>query len=102
MIYKDKAFNQKNIALERIAKLFFEAEQSFREHPQLSKRYVEMARKLATRYKVKFNAEQKKLSCKKCNAYLKEGINCRVRLERGKIARTCLECGNVRRIVYRK
>jgi len=102
MGYKDKSFNQQKIAAERIVKLFIQAEESFMEHPELSKRYVEMARKLSTRYKVRFNSEQKKISCKNCNAYLKNGINSRIRLEHGKIVQTCLECKNVRRMIYKK
>jgi ribonuclease P protein subunit RPR2 len=102
MTYKDKSFAQQRIASERIAKLFEQAELSFKEHPELSKRYVEMARKLSTRYKVRFNSSQKKLSCKKCNAYLKDGINSRVRLEHGRLVQTCLECKNIRRTIYKK
>ena len=99
---RDKSFAQQNIALDRIKKLFVEAESSFREHPELSKRYVVLARKLSTRYKVKFTKEQKRLFCKGCNAYLKTGVNSRVRLEHGKLVRTCLECKHVRRTVYKK
>jgi len=99
---RDKSFNQETIALDRIKKLFSEAELSFKEHPELSKRYVVLARKLSTRYKVKFTKEQKKLFCKNCDAYLKTGINSRTRLEHGKIVQTCLECKHVKRMVYKK
>jgi ribonuclease P protein subunit RPR2 len=100
--HRDKSFNQQNIASDRIRKLFEQAELSFKEHPELSKRYVVLARKLSTRYKVRFTVGQKKLFCKKCNSYLKNGINSRIRLEHGKIVQTCLECKEVRRIVYKK
>jgi len=99
---KDKSFNQQEIASDRIRKLFEQAELSFTEHPELSKRYVVLARKLSTRYKVKFTREQKKFFCKNCNAYLKNGVNSRIRLEHGKIVQTCLECKGVRRFVYKK
>lgn len=98
----DKSFIQQSIASDRIAKLFGQAELSFREHPELSRRYVELARKLSTRYKVKFDKEQKKLFCKKCNAYLKTGINSRLRLVHGRIVKTCLGCKNVKRISYKQ
>lgn len=94
--------NFQKIALERIDKLFNQAEDSFKEHPELSKRYVILARKLSTRYKVKLNSEQKRAFCKNCNAYLKNGINSRTRLEKGRLIRTCLECKAVRRTVYKK
>ena len=99
---RDKSFNQQKIAFERIEKLFEQAALSFKEHPDLSKRYVALARKLSTRYKVRFTSEQKKNSCKKCNSYLKNGVNSRVRLANGKMIQTCLVCNNVRRMIYKK
>lgn len=102
MRYRDKSFNQQNLASIRIAKLFIEAENSFKEYPALSKRYIILARKLSTRYKVRLTSDQKKLFCKKCNSYLKNGINVRVRLERGVIVQTCLECLAIKRISYGK
>jgi ribonuclease P protein subunit RPR2 len=102
MTYKDKSFAQQKIALERITKLFEQAELSFKEHPELSSRYVVLARKLSTRYKVKFTSGQKRMFCKKCDAYLKNSINSRVRLVHGRLVLTCLECKNVRRMLYKK
>jgi len=102
MRYKDKSYNQQNLAIDRIIKLFNEAESSFRDHPELSKRYVFLARKLSTRYKVRFTSDQKRLFCKKCNSYLKNGINVRTRLEHGVIAQSCLECNSIKRISYGK
>jgi ribonuclease P protein subunit RPR2 len=93
--------NFQKIALDRIDKLFAQAEDSFKEHPELSRRYVVLARKLSTRYKVKFSSGQKRLFCKSCDAYLKEGINCKNRLIKDRIVRTCLECNAVRRIVHK-
>ena len=91
----------KRIAEERIVKLFVEAENMFNEYPNLSQRYVELARKIATRYNVRFNKDQKRLFCKNCNAYLKQGKNSTIRLQHGKIVLKCSECGYVRRWVYR-
>jgi len=102
MVYKDKALNQQKLALERIGKLFNEAEANFREHPDLSKRYMVLAQKLSTRYKVRLTKDQKRMFCKNCHAYLKTGINSKVRLTNGKRVQTCLECSSVKRIVYKK
>ena len=99
---RDKSFNQQKIACERIEKLFEQAEEVFKEHPKLSNRYVALARKLSTRYKVRFTAEQKRKSCKKCDSYLKNGVTSRVRLTKGKMVLTCLVCGNARRLIYKK
>jgi ribonuclease P protein subunit RPR2 len=90
------------IVVSRISKLFSEAEAMFKDHPELSKRYVILARKLSTRYKVKLNASQKRLFCKKCNSYLKNGVNSRVRLTSGKLVQTCLLCKAVKRMDYKK
>lgn len=100
MQYKDKSFNQQKIAADRIIKLLSEAESAFKEHPELSKRYIILARKLSTRYKVRLTFDQKKLFCKNCNSFLKNGINMRVRLEHGIIAQTCLRCSAIKRISY--
>jgi ribonuclease P protein subunit RPR2 len=100
--YNDAKFTAQKIASERITKLFLLAEQNFREHPELSRRYVQLARNISTRHKTKLTSEQKKLFCKNCNAYLKNGVNSRVRIVKGKIVTTCLGCKNVRRIIVRK
>ena len=100
--YRDKSFTQETLVHERIDKLFSEAESAFKEHPDLSKRYMVLARKLSTRYKVKFSVDQKKMFCKNCNAYLKTGVNSRIRLSGGKLVRTCLECNAVKRMNYKK
>jgi len=102
MSHKDKSYTQQIIARERIKKLFEQADLSFKEHPDLSSRYVVLSRKLSTRYKVKFTKEQKKMFCKNCNAYLRNGVNSMTRLAHGKIVQTCLECKAVKRILYKK
>jgi len=94
--------NFQRIASERIVKLFNQAESSFKGHPELSRRYVYLARKIATRYKVRFTKDQKGLFCKNCDAYLKNGINSQTRIVKGRIVRTCLECKHVRRTSYKK
>jgi len=100
--YRRKADSQKRIALERITDLFREAESNFNEYPALSRRYVVLARKIAMKYRVRFTRDQKKLFCKSCNAYLKQGTNSTVRIHKGMIILHCLECSHVRRFVYGK
>jgi ribonuclease P protein subunit RPR2 len=102
MKYKDKSYHQQSLAQERIVKLFNEAQNSFEEYPELSKRYVILAKKLSTRYKVRFTTNQKNLFCKNCNSFFKNGINVRIRLEHGVIVQTCLICNAVKRISYKK
>jgi ribonuclease P protein subunit RPR2 len=99
---RTKAPGYLKIASERISKLLSEADSGFKEHPELSKRYVYLARKISMKYKIKFTPEQKKLFCKKCNSYLRNGVSSRVRLEHGKIVTTCLGCGAMKRVLYKK
>ena len=93
--------SNKRKALERINELFLQAEENLGENPDLSKRYVVLARKLQARYKVRFTKEQKMCFCKRCNAYLRKGANATIRLSGKNIVLTCRECGFVRRFGYK-
>jgi len=90
------------IARERINILFREARKAFRVHPERSKRYVELAKKIGMRYNVRIPGSLKRRFCSKCGSYLKQGVNCRTRINRKKqaVAVTCLECGYVSRYPY--
>ena len=92
---------QKAIAKERIETLFAQAEEMFAQHPDLSKRYVVLARKIAEKYRIHFTKEQKQHFCKQCNAYLRQGANARVRLQHGTRVIRCLECNHLKRMNYR-
>ncbi|MBN2101908.1 MAG: ribonuclease P [Candidatus Aenigmarchaeota archaeon] len=98
----NKKMNQK-IAKERIRLLFSEAEGSFPEHPERSKRFIELARKIGTRHNVTLSAEMKKRFCKECGEYLVPGNNCIVRLdsEKKNIVIKCKKCGSIKRYPYK-
>jgi ribonuclease P protein subunit RPR2 len=96
---KDKA-QFKKIALERIHTLFEQARKQFSTEPALSKRYVELARKLQMRYKVKMPQEYKYRFCKSCGVYWMPSKTVRVRTKDGKVVHTCLKCKRIRRIHY--
>lgn len=85
---------QKRTAAERIEVLFGQAEA----RPKFARRYVVLARKLATRYKVPIPLRWKRRFCRKCDAFLVPGRNCRVRAREQRIVITCLDCGSVKRI----
>jgi len=91
----------KKIARERIVILFAQAEREFAKHPERAKRYVELARKIGMRYRVRLGRAD---FCRQCNAYLKPGVNCRFRLRRDRqaVVATCLACGHVSRHPYIK
>jgi ribonuclease P protein subunit RPR2 len=82
----------KEIARERVALLFHQAELAFPVHPERSNRYVELARKIAMRQRVRIDREFRRRFCHHCSAYLMPGQNMRVRVHRGNVVVTCLVC----------
>lgn len=88
----------KDIALQRIEKLFQYAFSLVKENPELSRKYILLARKIAMRARVHIPTRYKRIFCKKCNTPLIPGVNARVRLRQNRFSRitvTCLSCGNV-------
>lgn len=100
--HSQKPEKERKIASERIEKLFSEADNSFKTRPELSRRYVDLARKISMKYKVSIKPELKKRFCKHCHCYLKQGINCRVRLGEKQVIYYCLECKKYMRFPFRK
>ena len=92
----------KEIAKERINILMKEAEKEVKYHSERSKRYVELARKIGMRYKVRIPRKYKRRICPNCHAYLKPGVNCTVRLDPKNrcVVWKCLECGHEKRYPY--
>tara|TARA_Y100000310_G_C20473460_1_gene711230 strand:+ start:599 stop:901 length:303 start_codon:yes stop_codon:yes gene_type:complete len=85
------------LALERIYRLFELAEAEFSKHPERSKRYVEMARKLSKRNKATIPTELKNKFCKKCGAYLKEGKSSKHSTNGSFLLIECHGCEHVRK-----
>ncbi|MFB6158395.1 MAG: ribonuclease P protein component 4 [Candidatus Nanohalobium sp.] len=92
----------REIARERIDILFREAGEKFERHPELSRRYVEIARRIGERVQVSIPGEYRKKFCSSCGAYWKPGKTCRVRLksENRLVQYHCLECGEVENYGY--
>jgi ribonuclease P protein subunit RPR2 len=86
---------QQRIAKERIEILFKEAEENFKKHPERSKRYVELARKIGLRYNVRFSKELKRKFCKNCNSLLIPGVSSKVRVEKKNLIIKCLKCNKL-------
>ncbi len=103
IILKNRDINQK-IAKERIDILFSEADKAFKEHPERSRRYVEMARRIGTKYNVSIPRNLKKRFCKECGEFLVPGTNCKVRLDSDKknIVISCKNCKAIRRYPYKE
>jgi ribonuclease P protein subunit RPR2 len=94
--------NEEEIARERIGILFDEAEEAYSEHPERSRRYVEIARQIAMKYTMSLPREKRMRFCSDCGHYLVPGDNCRVRLdeEHRKKVITCNNCGSTMRFPY--
>lgn len=91
----------RDIALQRIIRLFELAEKTFSENPSLSNRYVKLARLIAMKTRVRIPRELRRKFCHNCGCFLKVGVNCRVRLAERRsphVAITCLSCGQTHRI----
>ena len=90
------------VAHERISDLFALAEQSARSGTSsLPDRYVQLARRIGTRYNVRLLVEYRDLYCRGCSSYWVEGRTLRTRLRGSHRTQTCLRCGRVRRVRIR-
>lgn len=98
-----KGVAPKEIARERIEILFALAkEQNDAGNPDRAARYVEHARDLSTKQRVRLTRAEKKQYCHACGAYLAPGTSSRVRVARGRVSITCTACGNIVRIPLSK
>ncbi|HVP97232.1 ribonuclease P [Methanoregula sp.] len=89
---KKRPSSVKPLARERIAVLFSEAEKVFCEDPAYSDRYVELARKISMKERVRIDREYRRQFCHHCSRYLMPGANMRVRVHPGWVSVTCLSC----------
>jgi ribonuclease P protein subunit RPR2 len=90
---KDRKLWIRDMAAERMVRLFDLAEESFDNDPGLSKRYVFLARRIGMRHRVRLPPHLKRKVCKGCGTYLVPGASCRVRIRGSRVITTCLECG---------
>ena len=100
--YGKKPAEQRRIAQERIEILFKQAKNIFKEDSKLADRYVELARKIGMKYKVRIRTELKRKFCKHCYKYLMPGVNCRVRMHNGKVVYYCFSCKKFMRFSHIK
>ncbi len=85
------------IARERILILFEEAEAVFPLDASLSDRYIEIARRIAMRHRIRIPRELRRRFCRSCGSYLVPGVGARIRIHRGRVVVTCLRCRQQRR-----
>ena len=96
----------KKLAEERVRRLFslaYSRTAASKESDKLARRYIGIARRISSHYKIKIPSELKRAACRKCNSMLMPGKNCTVRLvaDKGYIIYRC-ECGNENRVFYKK
>ena len=96
---KNNAAQARDIARQRMEILFELASQELPIHPERSDRYVQIARMIGTRIRIRMSSQMKRMLCKHCGSYLPASER-RVRLCRGAIIATCLICGKQTRIPY--
>ncbi|AGK61766.1 RNase P subunit RPR2 [Archaeoglobus sulfaticallidus PM70-1] len=97
MLKRDKKL-EKKIARERIVLLM---ERAFKtDDSDLSRRYVELAMKISSKYRVRIPKEYRNTFCRKCYTPFKSE-NVKIRLLRGVKTIECLVCGYKKRIPYK-
>lgn len=91
------------IALGRIDVLMQEAERAALDGDlDRAHRYARRARDVGMRHNVPVPREHKPFVCRECGAYLLPGETSRVRLRGKRVSRTCLECGDIRRVPFHR
>jgi len=93
---KMRSEKQRGIARERIQRLFDMAESD----RKMADRYVALARKIAMKVNLRLPSVMKRKFCKNCGAYLRPGVNCRVRTRNGKLVCYCFACRHIYRIPF--
>ncbi|MFB3765738.1 MAG: ribonuclease P protein component 4 [Methanotrichaceae archaeon] len=81
-------------------RLFELASAEHKLHPDRSDRYVQIARHISTRMRIRMPHQLKSLFCKHCGCYLPSSC-VRTRLRNGVLSATCLKCGGLSRRPYK-
>lgn len=84
-----------------IEDMFKEAGNIFTKSKSKANDLVRKARNLAMKSRLKMPSRLQKSFCKHCYSFLKMGVNCRIRLQRGKVIYYCLECKRYMRFPYK-
>ena len=90
-----------DIAVRRMSLLFGLSRKALADgNPERARRYVTLARRISQRTNTPIPKDV--TYCKRCNLPLDAGRNCRVRVMKGNVKITCLECGDIRRMPYNR
>ncbi|MFQ6094945.1 MAG: ribonuclease P protein component 4 [Candidatus Bathyarchaeia archaeon] len=91
----------REIASQRVHRLFQLAMEIIHTDPKLAQRYVEIARNIAMRTRLHLPREYNRMVCRHCKNFILPGVNCRVRIQPRRETHaviTCLICGGHMRI----
>ncbi len=92
--------------MKHLRNLFQMAETVAPQDPALAQRYIQTARRIVMRTRVRLPADLRIRYCHRCENYLRPGINSRFRLRtagrNSSIVLTCLSCGYRRKIVWNR
>src|SRR3989344_6364566 len=94
-----KDLSEKKEAMQKIETLFSEAMMQFSKNPNMSDKYVSLARKIVMKYRIKMPRELKRKFCKHCYSYLVPNKNCRVRIHKSRVIYFCNNCKKFMRFV---
>ena len=92
----------KKEALLVVNNLFDQAKIIFNKNPDLSNRYINLARKAAMRFNLRIPKNLKRKFCRHCYSYIVPGKNCRVRIHKSRIIYYCFNCKNYMRFAKNK
>lgn len=98
---KNKEFIQ-GIALQRMYRLMDLALDEWKNHPERSKDYLQLMKKIGTRNKVRIPKELKELYCKKCLSLLLEGKDKKIRVKEKILLIECLNCKTIKKVFPEK
>ncbi|MDD5317403.1 MAG: ribonuclease P [Candidatus ainarchaeum sp.] len=93
----------KGVVRERIGILLGFAEKEAKRNPARSARYVSLARRLGTRFRVRLSPESKRRFCKACGTAWVHGFNVKARLDpkTGKVVYSCA-CGGKKGFPFKR
>ncbi len=91
----------RDIAQQQIQRLFELADVISETRPELSDRYIHLAKQIGMRHRVRIPSHLKRRMCKHCGKYLVPGRTCRVRLNYARVVITCYACGKQIRYPYK-
>ncbi|MFN3384807.1 MAG: ribonuclease P protein component 4 [Archaeoglobaceae archaeon] len=100
MLKREKE-KERRIALERVTYLIERAQRFKFIDYELARRYVELAKKISMKYRVRVPKKYKMLFCRKC-LYPYRSDRFKVRIHKSSVIVTCLNCGKLRRYQLKK